>query len=131
QLDDQRVRQLELDVWADPTGNRWRPIGVAGFKVFHTPEDTRSTCEVLVECLRQLRAWSHDNPEHLPVAVMIEPRDGNDTDSSKPAPITTAALDALDAEIRSVLAPRDLLTPDDVRGRRANLEDAVLADGWP
>ena len=37
QLSDQGVRQLELDVWADPTGRLWRPSGVKGFKVFHAP----------------------------------------------------------------------------------------------
>ena len=37
----------------------------------------------------------------------------------------------LEDEIRSELEPDDLLTPDDVRGSSATLEEAVTTDGWP
>ena len=40
-------------------------------------------------------------------------------------------LDALDAEIRSVFEPEELLVPDDVRGEHDSLEEAILTDGWP
>ena len=49
----------------------------------------------------------------------------------KPQPIGTAELDALDAEIRSVFPEQQMLTPDEVRGSHATLEDAILTDGWP
>src|SRR6185312_5695654 len=42
-----------------------------------------------------------------------------------------AAFDALDAEIRSVLDPKDLVTPDDVQGTAPTLRDAVTTRGWP
>jgi hypothetical protein len=48
-----------------------------------------------------------------------------------PEPFTAAALDALDAEIRSVFSPADLITPDQVRGRYATLPEAVKHGGWP
>jgi hypothetical protein len=48
-----------------------------------------------------------------------------------PKPIGAPELDALDAEIRSVFGAEQLLTPDDVRGTRATLEEAVRLDGWP
>jgi hypothetical protein len=48
-----------------------------------------------------------------------------------PVPFGPAELDAIDAEIRSVFSEDDLLTPDDVRGSRPTLEEAVLRDGWP
>ena len=40
-------------------------------------------------------------------------------------------MDALDAEIRSVVGPDDMITPDDVRGDAATLEQGVLDTGWP
>jgi hypothetical protein len=40
-------------------------------------------------------------------------------------------MDSVDAEIRSIMDPDDLLTPDDVRGSRATLDEAVTTDGWP
>ena len=49
-----------------------------------------------------------------------------------PMPIGTPELDALDAEIRSVFPPEQLITPDDVRG---SARDAARGgrrhDGWP
>ena len=40
-------------------------------------------------------------------------------------------MDDLDAEIRSVFPEEQMITPDDVRGGSATLEDAVLTKGWP
>ena len=48
-----------------------------------------------------------------------------------PPEFDAAALDAVDAEIRSVFPAEQLLTPDDVRGNRSTLERAVVKDGWP
>jgi hypothetical protein len=48
-----------------------------------------------------------------------------------PEPFTAQTLDALDAEIRSVFPANEMITPDQVRGRHATLEDAVLHGGWP
>jgi hypothetical protein len=42
-----------------------------------------------------------------------------------------AAFDALYAEIRAVLAPSDIVTPDEVQGSYPTLRDAVLKHGWP
>jgi hypothetical protein len=133
QLEHQSVRQIELDAFADPDGSLWRPIGTKGFKVFHMEQiDEGSTCEVFVECLRELRRWSVAHPRHLPVFVLVQPDDEIVLPGPpNPVPITTETLDALDAEIRSVMKPRDLVTPDQVRGTHATVEAAVLSNGWP
>jgi hypothetical protein len=133
QLDHERVRQVELDVWADPDGTLWRPIGTPGFKVFHMEQiDEGSNCEIFVDCLRELRRWSDDHPSHLPVFVLVQPNDEITLPAPpNPLPVTTSVLDALDVEIRSVMRPRDLVVPDQVRGRHRTLEAAVRADGWP
>jgi hypothetical protein len=133
QLDAQAVRQVELDVFADPDGTRWRPIGTPGFKVMHLEQiDEGSNCEAFVACLRELRRWSERHPRHLPVFVLVQPEDGITLPGPpNPVPFTTETLGALDAEIRSVMRPRDLVTPDQVRGKHPTVEAAVLADGWP
>ncbi|HEU4535800.1 MAG TPA: phosphatidylinositol-specific phospholipase C1-like protein, partial [Polyangiaceae bacterium] len=146
------VRQLELDVFADPNGglyaNRLGPplvgepsaSGVAeldrpGFKVLHVQDiDFESTCWTLASCLATIKTWSDANPRHLPVLVLIEAKDEaiDDLgfDFTDPLPIRGPELDALDQELRAALGDR-LLTPDFVRGERATLEEAVRVEGWP
>ena len=46
-------------------------------------------------------------------------------------PFDAAAAAAIDTEIRAVFAETRIITPDEVRGAHATLEEAVLADGWP
>ena len=44
---------------------------------------------------------------------------------------TSAIFDALDAEIRSVFRPGEMITPDDVRGDAPTLNAAIRTKGWP
>ncbi|HEX2578023.1 MAG TPA: phosphatidylinositol-specific phospholipase C1-like protein [Aquihabitans sp.] len=154
QLDDQQVRQLELDVFADAQGGLYaepalrRQAGLPplvdtvpelaepGTKVLHEQDvDYHSVCPTLVACLTGLEAWSSANPDHVPVAVHLQLKDGPlifpVPDQAVPEPWTAQALDGLDAEIRSVFDPDRLITPDDVRGDRSTLEEAVLDEAWP
>ncbi|MDQ2825959.1 MAG: phosphatidylinositol-specific phospholipase C1-like protein [Actinomycetota bacterium] len=113
QLDHQSVRQVELDVHAG------RPGGLA---VFHLDGDEGTTCPTFVQCLTEVRAWSQRNRGHLPVFVLVEPKD------DPGAPVDAAAVDA---EVRRVFTPAELLTPDDVQGDAPTLSQAVLERGWP
>ena len=133
QLDEQEVRQFELDVFADPAGDLWRPLGRPGFKVFHIEQiDMDSNCEVLVDCLSQVKGWSDVHRDHMPIAFLLEIKDTADIPGPPDAlPITSELLADLDDEIRSVFPADRLITPDDVRGSRTTLEEAVLQDGWP
>ena len=152
---DRGVRQLEIDIFADPQGGRYadpkgevlaRAAGQAtgfdrnamlkpGFKVFHIPDvDYLSTCVTLVRCLREIDRWSRAHPKHLPIMVTINAADtpSGRAGISDPLPLdNTGLLDALDAEIRSVLPGRRLITPDEVRGSAETLRDAVRGPGWP
>jgi hypothetical protein len=151
QFGSQNVRQIELDVFADTAGGLyadpllrsaaglgpWDPaMADPGIKVLHIQDiDYRSTCVAFVDCLDQIEQWSDANPSHLPIAVLVELKDeplsfGAFTFTT-PEPWTTARMDELDAEIRSVMDPEDLITPDDVRGSAATLEEAVTTTGWP
>lgn len=104
-----------------------------GFKVLHVGDvDFRSHCWTLVTCLETVQTWLKAHPGHLPIYIQIENKE------SRPRPdyvqaeaITKATMDALDAEIRSVFSPGEVVTPDDVRGKFDSLEAAVLQSGWP
>ena len=152
------VRQIELDIFADSAGGRFAhpagprmvaeanlppdppfdPDGVMmkpGFKVMHMQDiDYRSMCEPFVACLKEVRTWSQAHPRHIPVFILVETKQSSKEGSTEltPAePLTPAAFDALDAEIRSVFAPDEMITPDDVRGHYETLNQAVLAGNWP
>jgi hypothetical protein len=149
---DAGARQLEIDVVADPQGGRYaKPLTALGggtvlapdvaaalakpgFKVLHMPDvDFRSSCPTFVACLGQVRAWSKAHPDHAPILILLNAKEGQ---TSLPGGVTPLAFDektfdALDAEIRSVFAEAELVTPDQVRGKHPTLREAVLADGWP
>jgi hypothetical protein len=150
----QNVRQIELDVFADPVGGLFArrgglqaigedPIsGIAeltapGFKVLHVQDlDFETTCYSFVQCLRNVKAWSDTNRTHLPLMILIEAKDEQIPDPlmlgfAIPVPIGAAQLDAIDDEIRSVFPKRQLITPDRVRRGFATLEEAILTLGWP
>jgi hypothetical protein len=124
QLERQGIRGFELDV--TNAGSQ--------FPVVHTPVvDAETNCTPLAACLSVIKAWSDDHPGHVPIFVLVETKDGALELSLDPAlaAFDAAALRRLDDDIRSVLTPDDLLTPDDVRGDAPTLRDAVLGRGWP
>lgn len=152
---DRGVRQIEIDIFADPQGGRYAsPKGEAwtkaagettnfdraamlkpGYKVFHIPDvDYISTCVTLVRCLGEVNRWSRAHPRHLPIMITINAADtpSQRSEISTPIPLDDKTLlDALDGEIRSVLPGRRLITPDEVRGTAASLREAVHTQGWP
>ncbi len=119
QLSEYGVRQVELDV-------HWEP-GV-GFRVFHIPVlDDRSTCDTFLECLSEVKAWSDANPWHVPLFILVEPKDDIDPPNKKIA----GHYQDLDAEVFAVW-PRDrLVMPDDLRGEYSTLQEAAKAGNWP
>jgi hypothetical protein len=143
------MRQLEIDFLYDPEGGRYahpllpqmsgQPYDAAamdkpGFKVLHIPDvDVRSHCATFVICLQQIRAWSDAHPDHVPILIMMNAKDGEPAvpGGVVPLPYDARAYDTLDAEIRSVFGPDRLITPDDVRGTAKTLRAGALAGGWP
>jgi hypothetical protein len=153
------IRQIELDVFADPDGGLYArrvtldALGLSnnppaelnkpGFKTLHIQDlDFETHCLTLVACLEQISEWSNRFPRHLPIAILIELKDESipdplDLGFTVPHPIRRVELDALDAEIRSVFAAQDMIVPDDVRDKRRTLRAAVRRGaktgkgGWP
>ncbi len=134
------ARQLEIDVNYDPKGGHYAAgsadprLAKPGFKVLHIPGiDNSSSCVLLTECLTIIRDWSAKHPRHVPILLMFNAKDGMNAKQGgiDALPFDEAAYDALDAEIRSILGPQKLVTPDDVQGRYPTLREAVLANNWP
>ncbi|MEO8737219.1 MAG: phosphatidylinositol-specific phospholipase C1-like protein [Edaphobacter sp.] len=152
------VRQIEIDVFADAKGGRYAHPAILGlvakdglpvdsefdphhvmdkpgFKVLHMQDvDVRSTCMTLIACLTDVRTWSKQHPQHLPIFILIETKEGavrEMPNAVETEPFTSTVFDALDKEIRSVFKPNEMITPDDVRGDSTTLVEAVHAGKWP
>jgi hypothetical protein len=153
QFDDEHVRQIELDVYADPEGGRYATplirqftgqpaefdpdMKSPGTKVLHISDiDYHSNCVSFVACLKTVRTWSHRHPRHVPIAILVEFKDTLDVPIPgvplvTPLPWTRDRMLDLEKEIRSVFPRRELITPDNVRRPGRTLEQSVLRHGWP
>jgi hypothetical protein len=152
------IRQIELDIYADTQGGHFaHPLGPGlvakaglppdpdfdpnhlldkpGFKVIHVQDfDYRSNCQPFTACLAEVRRWSQAHPRHLPIFILIETKETPlklDILTAPPEPFTSAVFDALDKEILSVFPHKEIVTPDQVRGKRKSLAEAVAHGGWP
>lgn len=148
------LRNLELDVFHDPEGGRYsNPKGLGiikasggvipdydptsalskpGLKLFHVQDlDFQSHYLLFADALKGLKTWSEAHPDHSPVFILINAKDGNIPGTRPVLPFTAAALDSIDLEIRMHLGIDHLITPDMVKGEYPDLESAVLAGNWP
>jgi hypothetical protein len=153
---DMGVRQVEIDIYADQKGGRYAhpanlkfvsdmglpadppfdPNGLflaPGFKVMHAQDiDYRSNCQPFTGCLAVVLHWSKAHPGHLPLFILIETKVGKSRPyQTETEAFTPAVFDDLDKEIRSVFSADKMIVPDNVRGKHATLEEAILKDGWP
>ncbi|MDP3635551.1 phosphatidylinositol-specific phospholipase C1-like protein [Phenylobacterium sp.] len=151
---DAGARQLELDVLNDPEGGRYaaplamkmansatvapydlEPLKAPGLKVMHVQDlDYRSSCPTFIGCLNEIRAWSKAHPDHLPILVIMNLKEGGL--EGVPGAVSALAfdlkaMDKIDADIRSVFPESALITPDRVQGKAPTLAAGVKAGGWP
>jgi len=156
QFSSQRVRQIELDLFADPHGGLYSdplirsfagegPLPAAekavmdapGIKVLHAQDvDYRSNCLTFVACLTAVKTWSDANPAHAPIAILLELKDDAipivpSPPAVTPIPWTSANMTNIDAEIDSVFDAGEIIRPDDIRGAHATVNEGVLAGNWP
>ncbi|WP_206612292.1 phosphatidylinositol-specific phospholipase C domain-containing protein [Prescottella agglutinans] len=126
---------IELDVWTNAAGPDWRvshsnPVAndnnCAGAT---SPAQLRTgpRDQFLGGCLDDLRTWHDANPDHPPVVVKVEMKDGFT------APLGRGPRE-FDALVRShlgdaVFGPADLLAHGGPGA--ATLDDAVRTAGWP
>ena len=157
QLSKLQVRQLELDVYADPEGGIFsKPIGAAmagdssdagelnpnpdgaldqpGFKILHAPGfDYLTRVATLSDAFEQIREWSDRSPGHLPVLVMIELKESSPASAGVSlVKFDRQILQQLDALIHASFPRQQLLLPVDLKPEGVEtIRDAVLQQGWP
>jgi hypothetical protein len=125
QLESQGVRGFELDVVNGP--------GDGEFQVTHTPVvDANTNCTPLSACLAVVKKWSAAHPGHVPISILIEPKDGLLERGLDPrlGTFDQDGIDRLDAQVRESLG-KQLIPPDQVRGKSTTLRAAVTERGWP
>lgn len=149
---DADIRSLQFDVAYDPKGGAYKnPAGAnmamelvpddyikamskPGFKVMHVLDvDYASSCLALSDCLKQVAVWSKAHPRHLPIVIALKTNDDKTPmpGATKPHDCDEAAMNALEKEVRSVFAPGQMITPDQLQGGHASLREAALAHAWP
>ena len=152
------ARSLEFDLHPDPAGGLYAdplpyrilrksgqgdlatiPVEALrrpGMKVQHIADvDFRSQCPALRDCLMILKQWSDANPQHSPVFILLEPKQGSFHRTISGAvevpPFDAAAFYEVDQAINSILGASKLFTPDQLRGNYPTLEAAANAGAWP
>lgn len=156
QFGSQAIRQIELDVHADPSGGYYsnpaiRPVAgepplpasdlaildLPGTKVLHAADvDYRSSCLSLVICLQQVKDWSDAHPNHVPIAILLEFVDDPipvvpSPPAIVPIPWDTTTMPLVDTEIHAVFDDSRIITPDDLRGGHPTVNAGALAGNWP
>lgn len=151
------LRSLEMDVYYDPTGNRFtkpasyevlkqkgatnlapfdsESLKKPGFKLLHIADiDFRTHYPTYEMGLKDLKKWSDANPTHTPIFIMIEAKDSGISvlpNSAEILPFDEKAFAELDSVTVAILGREKIITPDDIRGNYKTLEEAVLAKNWP
>ena len=137
------IRQIEIDIYHDPEGGLFYnqrgnlfiglpvPSGTEelldpGLKVLHFPDiDYQAHYLTFIDALTAIKTWSDANPNHIPIFILVEAKEeglANVYPSlsgfTQPLPFDQDALNAIDADIRSVFGNdlNKVITPDDVRG---------------
>jgi len=145
------MRNLEIDIFHDPKGGRYsNPLGLQviensspfdaqkmnmpGMKVFHVQDiDFRSHYYLFSEALVEIKDWSDNHPDHIPIIITMNLKDEviDRPGFKSPLPFSLAALDSVDDEILSVMGWGKLIHPDLVKSSYPSLEEAILQIGWP
>ncbi len=155
------VRGLEIDVNNDPKGGFFyrrkinffvhglkpksgvEELKKPGLKVLHIKDvDYETNYYTFKESLRAIKKWSDENPNHLPLFINIESKNGSPGDESgllrflgfkRGIKFNQAASDSIDAEIKSVFGNdlKGVITPDWVRGNYATLNEMAIGNHWP
>lgn len=117
------IRSVELDIeTVDKNGN-------VGFIVSHNPiYDNTSSCYDFELALEEIKLWSDNNPGHLPITVIIEPK------KNVPAVrdlknFSIKYANIFDELIREKMGDT-LLTPKDMMGEYESLKEMREDDGW-
>lgn len=123
QLAIQGIRQFDFDVWGNSRDLRVNEVsdwwGSMAFTI----------CYYLDECLSEVAAGIADDPDHLPIVILIgETRLWEWRED--PTPFFWH-VDEIEAAFVGAFGRDRMLSPADVRGEHPDLETAIANDGWP
>jgi Phosphoinositide phospholipase C, Ca2+-dependent len=105
-----------------------------GFKVLHLLDiDFETSCMTLENCLHGVAIWSRAHPDHLPIVIALRTNDDKTPmpGATHPEKFDAHTFDGLDAGIRAMFRPGEIVTPDMVQAGFPTLRDAVQAKAWP
>lgn len=146
------LRHFEIDIVKDKSGGKFsypkgetltqqtiltpaerKQLDKPGFKVMHIPDlDFGSHCILFQSCLAQLVKFSKQQPDHLPIVILMNLKESSTklVNATQVLPFLSEDYAELDTVLLSTFGEK-LITPDEIRGKYTNLEQAVLNEGWP
>jgi len=156
QFYDYGVRQIELDLYLDPNGGAFynrkgygmvqkksnasnvEALNLPGIKIMHIPDvDFNTNYISFKDALKDVKAFSEQNPNHLPITILLEMKTETIDDYlpnlgfSTALPWDLTAFLTMESEILDVFSKDDIIKPDDIRKNETTLRAGVLNYGWP
>ncbi len=157
QFEDFGIRSIELDIFYDPEGGLFSnrmgnafvgespasgepALDVPGLKMLHYPDfDYLSHHLTFKDALQTVKDWSDSKPNHLPLIILVEPKEDNPNAMlpgmglTETIPFDKTALESIDQEIKDIFGEslERVITPNDVLGSYSTLNEAILSDNWP
>ncbi len=160
QFNDYGVRGIELDVYYDPKGGKFRKRRVnffipgvkqrlkdvemrqPGFKMLHIADiDYETHYLTFISALKEIKVWSDAHPDHTPLFINIEPKGDSPGDYSRvlrwmgfrrALKYDSVAYEALDQEIWSVFTNRNqVYRPENLKGSFTSVSERLKTENWP
>ncbi len=117
------IRSVEIDIETVVKN------GEIKFVVSHDPLlDNTSSCYDFEKALKEIKLWSDNNPNHLPITVIIEPKKGIIPINGM-RNFTVGYANEVDKVIRDVMGDK-LITPSVMMGDYESFKAMREADGW-
>ncbi len=117
------IRSLEMDIETiDDNGN-------ISFTCMHAPyTDMTTSCYDFSLALEEIKMWSDNNPNHLPISIIIEPKSGFLPLENMKAFNIDYAL-SLDETLKNTLGDK-LFTPEQMLRDYSSFGEMRAADDW-
>lgn len=117
------IRSIELDVETVVDGDD------VSFICTHSPLiDMTSSCYDFELALEEIRMWSDANPGHLPISIIVEPKEFFLLENGMRF-INLKYANVLDNLIREAFGEK-LITPAEMMGEHGSLKEMREADDW-
>ncbi|HWO68644.1 MAG TPA: Ca2+-dependent phosphoinositide-specific phospholipase C [Umezawaea sp.] len=128
---DRNPGMIEIDVWTNF-------FFTNDFQVGHDPGNANNCSNAttyaglrsgsrnqnLAGCLRNLKLWHDHNPNHAPLVVKVEMKNGFDGRAGFGVP-------QFDTLLANTIGAGNIFSPANLKGGHADLDTAVQASGWP